>query len=102
MARQAIMTEHMFYHEHVFGVNTQLRRISAAESTIRLRRGTTFTTSSCEQNLMSFSSPGGPYVLASSASCADGNARATRTHAFAASVTSPPSFSTIRPAQYAL
>jgi hypothetical protein len=23
MARQAIMTEHVFYHEHVFGVNAE-------------------------------------------------------------------------------
>jgi hypothetical protein len=34
--------------------------ISAADSTMRLNRGTTSTTSSCAQNLMSSSRPGGP------------------------------------------
>ena len=75
--------------------------ISAAEPTMRAKRGTVSSIFSRAQNSMSASSPGGPYVRAFRPSSAVGNDCATSAAAIAASLRSPPSSSTNRPAQYA-
>ena len=75
--------------------------ISAAGPTMRARRGTVSSTLSRAQNSTSASSPGGPYVRAFSPSSAVGNDCATSAAATAASLRSPPTSCTIRPAQYA-
>src|SRR4051812_8291518 len=75
--------------------------ISAAAPTIRENRGTVASRSTCAQKRMSSSSPGGPYVRAFNPSSASGQRAAMTPAAIAASVGSPASASTIRPAQYA-
>src|SRR5262249_32672485 len=75
--------------------------ISAACPTIRANRGTVSSRFSREQNSMSASRPGGPYVRAFSPSSADAKEPAGRSAATAASVRSPVSRWTILPAQYA-
>src|SRR5207237_6026562 len=75
--------------------------ISAAGPLIPVKRGTTSRTSSRAQKAMSSSSPGGPYVRAFRPSSAVGNALATSSAASPASVRSPLTSWTMRPAQYA-